>query len=101
MSRWKWAMPQCEGAAAHSERKSAGPFLIYKLPLYSIQLNFRNLFRNTFTRPRVVQSPEIAEYPDTGGFGVLAEIAQKSNETARMLMFVGREQQSLNYWEEE
>jgi hypothetical protein len=35
------------------------------------------------------------------GFGVLAEMAQKSNETARMLMFVGREQQSLNYWEEE
>ena len=48
----------------------------------------------------MVQSPEIAEYPDTGGFGVLAEMAQKSNETARMLMFVGREQQSLNYWEE-
>ena len=49
----------------------------------------------------MVQSPEIAEYPDTGGFGALAEMAQKSNETARMLMFVGREQQSLNYWEEE
>ena len=47
------------------------------------------------------QSPEIAEYPDTGRFGVLAEMAQNSNETARMLMFVGREEQSLSYWEEE
>ena len=49
----------------------------------------------------MVQSPEIAEYPDTGRIGVLAEMAQKSNETARMLMFVGREEQSLNYWQEE
>ena len=47
------------------------------------------------------QSAEIAEYPDTGRFGVLAEMAQNSNETARMLMFVGREEQSLSYWEEE
>jgi uncharacterized cupin superfamily protein len=47
------------------------------------------------------KSPEIAEYPDTGRFGVLAEMAQQSNETARMLIFVGREEQSLSYWEEE
>jgi len=31
------------------------------------------------------QSPEIAEYPDTGRFGVLAEMAQNSNETVGCL----------------
>jgi uncharacterized cupin superfamily protein len=47
------------------------------------------------------QSPEVAEYPDTGRFGVLAELAPDVGGTPRMLMFVGREGQSLDYWEGE
>lgn len=47
------------------------------------------------------QSPEVAEYPDTGRFGVLAELAPDVGGTPRMLMFVGREVHSLNYWEGE
>lgn len=46
-------------------------------------------------------SPEIAEYPETGRFGLLAEVAPKPDGTPRMFMFVGRESDSLNYWEGE
>jgi uncharacterized cupin superfamily protein len=44
-------------------------------------------------------SPEVAEYPDTGRFGVLANMAANADGTPRMLMFMGREDQSLDYWE--
>lgn len=44
-------------------------------------------------------SPEVAEYPDTGRFGVLAEMAPDTAGTPRMLMFVGEEGKSLDYWE--
>jgi len=47
------------------------------------------------------QSPEVAEYPDTGRFGVLAELAPDIGGTPHMLMFVGRDGQSLNYWDGE
>ena len=44
-------------------------------------------------------SPDIAEYPETGRFGLLAEVAPKPDGTPRVMMFIGREDQSLPYWE--
>ena len=46
-------------------------------------------------------SPEFAEYPDSGKFGVLAELPAGADGKPRRLMFVGRESQSLDYWEGE
>jgi uncharacterized cupin superfamily protein len=43
-------------------------------------------------------SPEIAEYPDTGRFGLLAEMAPRADGQPRMMMFVGREKDTLDYW---
>jgi uncharacterized cupin superfamily protein len=45
------------------------------------------------------ESPEIAEYPDGGSFGVLAERPAGPGGEPGMLMFIGREAQSLGYWE--
>ncbi len=44
-------------------------------------------------------SPEIAEYPETGRFGVLAEMASSADGNPRMMMFIGKEGDSLDYWE--
>ena len=44
-------------------------------------------------------SPEIAEYPDTGKFGITAQYQAGPDGQPRMFMFVGREDQSLDYWE--
>ncbi len=46
-------------------------------------------------------SPELAEYPDSGKFGVLAELPPGTDGKPQRFMFVGRESQSLNYWEGE
>lgn len=46
-------------------------------------------------------SPELAEYPDSGKFGVLAELPPDADGKPRRFMFVGREDQSLNYWDGE
>lgn len=46
-------------------------------------------------------SPEIAEYPDSGKFGVLAEYPPDSDGKPQRFVFVGRESDSLNYWEGE
>lgn len=46
-------------------------------------------------------SPEIAEYPDSGKFGVLAELSAGSDGKPQRFVFVGREGDSLNYWEGE
>jgi len=46
-------------------------------------------------------SPEIAEYPDTGRFGLLAEFSQGTDRQKRVMMYVGRESDSLGYWEGE
>lgn len=45
--------------------------------------------------------PEVAEYPDTGRFGVLAERAPDGERQSRMLMFIGREEETLDYWQGE
>ena len=45
-----------------------------------------------------MQSPEIAEYPDSGKFGVLA---QGPSGAPSMFRFIGREGESGDYWEGE
>lgn len=46
-------------------------------------------------------SPEIAEYPDSGKFGVLAEFAPGPDGKPRGFRFVSRENLSVDYWEGE
>ncbi|ACB95882.1 cupin domain-containing protein [Beijerinckia indica] len=46
-------------------------------------------------------SPEIAEYPDTGKFGVLAEYSPGPDGQPNRFAFVGRAEQSTDYWEGE
>ena len=46
-------------------------------------------------------SPELAEYPDSDKFGVLAEQPASPNGKPRMFRFIGREQQQIDYWEGE
>lgn len=46
-------------------------------------------------------SPEIAEYPDSGKFGILAEFPSDSGDAPQTFRFVGRESQSIGYWEGE
>ena len=46
-------------------------------------------------------SPEIAEYPDSGKFGVLAELPAGADGKPQVFRFVGRDSDSLNYWEGE
>lgn len=47
------------------------------------------------------QSPEIAEYPDSDKFGVLAEFPAGSDEKSRTFRFVGRESGGIDYWDGE
>ncbi len=46
-------------------------------------------------------SPEIAEYPDSGKFGVLAEIPAGSDGKPQGFRFVGRQELKVNYWDGE
>jgi len=46
-------------------------------------------------------SPEIVEYPDSGKFGILAELPAGSDGKPQRFVFVGRESGSLDYWEGE
>lgn len=46
-------------------------------------------------------SPEIAEYPDSGKFGILAEFPAGADGKPRGFRFVGRVEQNLDYWEGE
>ena len=46
-------------------------------------------------------SPEIAEYPDTGKFGVLAEFPPGPDGKPRTFRYVGREGRGVDYWEGE
>jgi uncharacterized cupin superfamily protein len=46
-------------------------------------------------------SPEIAEYPDSGKFGVLAEFGESKEGQPQMFRFIGRENLGLDYWEGE
>ena len=46
-------------------------------------------------------SPEIAEYPDSGKFGVLAEFAVGLDGQRKAFRFIGREAFNVDYWEGE
>jgi len=47
-------------------------------------------------------SPEIAEYPDSGKFGVLAEFAPAAQgEKPQQFRFVGRDANQVDYWDGE
>jgi uncharacterized cupin superfamily protein len=46
-------------------------------------------------------SPEIAEYPDSGKFGVLAEFPSSSGGAPQSFRFVGRENLNVDYWDGE
>jgi uncharacterized cupin superfamily protein len=46
-------------------------------------------------------SPEVAEYPDSGKFGMFAEAPAGPDGKPDFLRFVGRTGQSLDYWEGE
>ncbi|WP_454620334.1 cupin domain-containing protein [Bradyrhizobium cenepequi] len=43
--------------------------------------------------------PEVAEYPESGRFGVLADLAPTPDGRPRMFMHVGREGEGLGYWD--
>jgi uncharacterized cupin superfamily protein len=46
-------------------------------------------------------SPEIAEYPDSGKFGVLAELPPGPDGKPQSFRFVGRMSSNIDYWEGE
>ncbi len=46
-------------------------------------------------------SPELVEYPDSGKFGVLAELPASAEGKPQRFMFIGRESQCLSYWDGE
>jgi len=46
-------------------------------------------------------SPEIAEYPDSGKFGVLADYPPDAEGKPQRFMFIGRSGESGDYWEGE
>jgi uncharacterized cupin superfamily protein len=46
-------------------------------------------------------SPDIAEYPDSGKFGVLAEYPAGADGKPRGFRFIGREDRGMSYWEGE
>ena len=46
-------------------------------------------------------SPELVDYPDSGKFGVLAELPAGADGKPQRFIYIGRDGQSLNYWEGE
>ena len=46
-------------------------------------------------------SPEVCDYPDSGKFGLLAELPTGADGRVQRFVFVGREGDSLDYWEGE
>jgi uncharacterized cupin superfamily protein len=47
------------------------------------------------------QTPDICEYPNTGKFGVTAELGHDAQGKPRTMRFLGRQDASLDYWEGE
>jgi uncharacterized cupin superfamily protein len=48
-----------------------------------------------------MESPEVAEYPDSGKFGVLGHFGTDANGKTTISRFVGRMDSALDYWEGE
>ena len=47
------------------------------------------------------QTPEIAEYPDSGKFGILAEYPPAEDGKPKVFRFVSRESLNVDYWDGE
>lgn len=47
------------------------------------------------------QSPDVVDYPDTGKFGLLAEMPPDAEGNKEVLRFVGKPGESLDYWDGE
>lgn len=47
------------------------------------------------------ETPEVVDYPDSGKFGIFAELAPDAQGEPRRLLYVGREEQCLDYWDGE
>jgi uncharacterized cupin superfamily protein len=47
------------------------------------------------------ESPEIAEYPDSDKFGILAEFSPTPDGQPQTFRFVGKLSQNIDYWEDE
>ncbi len=54
-----------------------------------------------FLAVSTMRSPEICEYPDSGKFGVYAEFPSAADGKPKMFRYLGRETQSIDYWEDE
>jgi uncharacterized cupin superfamily protein len=48
-----------------------------------------------------LQTPEVAEYPDSGKFGVYAELPPAADGGSRAFRFIGRESLNVDYWDGE
>ena len=48
-----------------------------------------------------MQWPEICDYPDSNKFGVYAPLAPGADGKPRRYVFIGRDEQSLDYWDGE
>jgi len=46
-------------------------------------------------------TPEVVDYPDSGKFGVLAELPADADGKPQRFVFIGRDNQSMSYWEGE
>jgi uncharacterized cupin superfamily protein len=47
------------------------------------------------------QSPELVDYPDSGKFGLMAELGHGEDGKPQIMRYVGRAEQSLDYWKGE
>jgi uncharacterized cupin superfamily protein len=45
-------------------------------------------------------SPEICEYPDSKKFGILGEFSSPAG-TPKVFRYIGREEKSVDYWDDE
>lgn len=54
-----------------------------------------------FLAVSTMRTPEICEYPDSGKFGVYGDFSQSAGAKPRLFRYLGREQQSIDYWEGE
>jgi uncharacterized cupin superfamily protein len=45
--------------------------------------------------------PDVVEYPDSGKFGVYAEFGDEGDGLGRRFMYLGREDEGLDYWDGE
>lgn len=54
-----------------------------------------------FLAVSTMRTPEVCEYPNSGKFGVYAEFPGPADGRPRMFRYLGREAQSIDYWDGE